>query len=132
MGEPTVNRKDQITKVLIEDLQPLEDIYFCFVASKNLEGILAPIKEEHKNEILPIWEDLKNTMNELFDVITHYSEHGLDKIYFELGNYDVLFFILPGSNTALGAVIPALANRGLLEVELENARRAIIKILEET
>jgi len=52
-------------------------------------------------------------------------------VYFELGEFDVMFFILPGSDTALVAIVPALANRGLLEVELENARRAIIKIVEE-
>jgi hypothetical protein len=63
-------------------------------------------------------------------VINHYSEYGLDKVYFELGDWDVLFFILPGMDTALVAIVPALANRGLLEVEMENTRREIIKILE--
>ena len=69
-------------------------------------------------------------MDEFFDVIEKYSEYGLDKIYFELGKYDVMFFILPGSDTALVSIIPALANRGLLEVEMENARRKIIDIIE--
>jgi len=124
------SKEEQILKILQEDLMPLEDIHACMVAKKGLEGI-TPLTEKFKQEVLPIWEILKNTMDELFDVVSHYSEYGLDKVYFELGEFDVMFFILPGSDTALVAIVPALANRGLLEVELENARRAIIKIVEE-
>jgi hypothetical protein len=122
-------KQEEILKVLQEDLMPLEDILACMVAQKGLEGVV-PFTEEFKQEITPIWEILKNTMDEFFDVIKRYSECGLDKVYFELGEYDVMFFILPGSDSALVAIVPALANRGLLEVELENARRRIIKILD--
>ena len=123
------SKEEEILKVLSEDLLRLEDIHACMVARKNLEGIV-PMTEEFKQEILDIWEILKDTMNEFFDVISKYSKYGLDKIYFELGKYDVIFFILPGSDTALVAIVPALANRGLLEVELENARRKIVGIIE--
>ena len=123
------SKEDQILKVLTEDLQRLEDIHACMVARKNLEGI-APITEEFKKEVMEIWEILKKTMDDFFDVIAHYSEFGLDKVYFELGKFDVMFFILPGTDTALVAIVPALANRGLLEVEMENARRKIISIIE--
>jgi hypothetical protein len=126
---PDQSREEEIKKVLDEDLTPLEDIRACMVARKNLEGIVS-MSDAFRREITPVWETLKGTMDELFDVIGHYSEYGLDKVYFELGNYDVMFFILPGLDTALVAIVPALANRGLLEVELENARRRIIKILE--
>ena len=121
---------EQILQLLQEDLMPLEDILYCMVARKNMEGILPPTDKLRQN-IMPIWETLKQTMDDLFDVIKHYGEYGLDKIYFELGQHDVMFFIIPGSDTALVAIVPALANRGLLEVELENARRRIIKILEQ-
>lgn len=124
------SRQDRILGVLVEDLLPLEDILACMVAKKGLEGI-APISDEFKQEVVGIWEILKKTMDEFFDVIAQYSEYGLDKVYFELGEHDAMFFILPGSDTALVAIVPALANRGLLEVELENARRRIIQILEE-
>lgn len=122
------SKEDQILRVLDEDLQPLEDIRACMVVRKNLEGI-APITEDFKSEIMEIWEILKKTMDDLFDVVAHYSKFGLDKIYFELGKHDVMFFILPGTDTALVAIVPALANRGLLEVEMENARRKIIGII---
>ncbi len=122
------SKEEEILKVLSEDLLQLEDIHACMVVRKNLEGIF-PMTEEFKQEIIEIWDVLKNTMDEFFEIISHYSKYGLDKIYFELGKYDVIFFILPGSDTALVAIVPALANRGLLEVELENARRKIIQIL---
>ena len=119
---------DEILKVLKEDLMPLEDILACMVAQKGLEGVV-PITEKFRNEIMPIWEILQKTMDEFFLIIRTYGEFGLDKVNFELGNYDVMFFIIPNSDSALVAIVPALANRGLLEVELENARRRILKIL---
>jgi len=119
---------DRILRVLGR-LQTLEDIHACMVAHKGLEGVTT-ITEEFKSEVVGIWDALKGTIDELFDVIDHYTEYGLDKVYFEIGEFDAMFFILPGSDTALVAVVPALANRGLLEVELENARREIIKIVE--
>jgi predicted regulator of Ras-like GTPase activity (Roadblock/LC7/MglB family) len=123
------SKEEQILRVLAEDLQPLEDIRACMVVRKRLEGIV-PITEDFRHEIVEIWEILKKTMDDLFDVVAHYSRFGLDKIYFELGKYDVMFFILPSTDTALVAIVPALANRGLLEVEMENARRKIIGIIE--
>jgi len=122
-------QESKILAVLNEDLMPLEDILACMVARKNLEGIV-PLTDEFRTEIMPVWEILKGTMDELFEVISKYSEYGLDKVYFELGKYDVMFFVLSGLDTALVAIVPALANRGLLEVELENGRRRIIRILE--
>ena len=96
-------RRDKFLKVLEEDLMPLEDVRACMVARRGLEGIV-PITEDFKKEVSGIWEALNGTMNELFDVISHYTDYGLDKVYFELGKFDVLFFILPGSDTALVAV----------------------------
>jgi hypothetical protein len=122
------SKEEEILKVLSEDLLRLEDIHACMVARKNLEGIV-PITEEFRQEITGIWDMLKDTMNEFFDIISRYSKYGLDKVFFEMGKYDVIFYILPGSDTALVAVVPSLANRGLLEVELENARRRIMGIL---
>lgn len=124
-----VSKEDEIFKILKDDLMRHEDVHACMVARKGLDGIV-PLTDQFKQEILGVWDALKATMDELFDVITHYTDYGLDKVYFELGEYDVMFFILQGSDTALVAIVPALANRGLLEVELENARRQITKIVE--
>ena len=125
------SKKELITPILEEDLLRLEDIYACAVARKHLEGIGPLVQEKHRQELKGIWDALEKTMEEFFTIIDHYSDYGLDKIYFELGKYDVIFFILPGTDTALVAIVPALANRGLLEVELENARRRILEIMAE-
>jgi septum formation topological specificity factor MinE len=121
---------EAILNVLEEDLKPLEDILACMVAQKGFEGIMPPMTDKFKNEIMPIWEIMQKSMDDFFEIIKRYGQFGLDKVYFELGEYDAMFFILPGSDTALVAIVPALANRGLLEVELENARRRILKIIE--
>ena len=41
-----------------------------------------------------------------------------------------MFYIFPDTENALVAIIPALANKGLIEVEMENARREILKLME--
>ena len=123
------SKRDLITPILKKDLLGLEDIYACVLARKHLEGIGPFFQKEHKQELKGIWDALEKTMEDFFEIIEHYSHYGLDKIYYELGEYDVIFFILPGTDTALVAIVPALANRGLLEVELENARRRILEIL---
>ncbi|HEX54671.1 MAG: hypothetical protein DRO90_02000 [Candidatus Altiarchaeales archaeon] len=122
-------KEKKILDILLNDLQRLEDIHACGVVRRGLEGIF-PSTEEFAREIMPIWDTMKATMEKLFEIIEQYSDEGLDKIYFELRDYDVMFFILPRTDTALVAIVPALANRGLLEVEMENARRRIIEIIE--
>ena len=126
--EEHASRSDQIRNILEEDLLRLEDIHACMVARRQLDGIVS-IPEKHKSELRGIWDALEKTMNEFFTIIDNYSAYGLDKIYFELGQYDVIFFIIPETDTALVAIVPALANRGLLEVELENARRKIMELI---
>lgn len=120
---------EKIKEILDKDLLRLEDIHACMVARKHLEGIVS-IQPEYEKEISGVWDALEKTMDEFFDIIGHYSQYGLDKIYFELGRYDVIFFILPETDTALVSIVPALANRGLLEVEMENARRKIMGIIQ--
>jgi len=67
-------------------------------------------------------------MNDFFAVIEKFSSQGLDKVYFELGNYEVMFFLISG-DTALVSIIPNLANKGLLEVEMENTRLRIKELI---
>ncbi|RLF39389.1 MAG: hypothetical protein DRN00_01990, partial [Thermoplasmata archaeon] len=67
----------------------------------------------------------------VFAVIEEYSSVGLDVMEFRLKNHSVLFFVIPETDNALVAIIPALANKGLIEVEMENARRRIVEILKE-
>jgi len=123
------SKRELIKRILEEDLLRLEDIHAVMVATKHLEGIGPLVQSEYESQLRGIWDALEKTMDDFFDIIENYKDYGLDKIYFELGEYDVIFFILPGTNTALVAIVPALANRGLLEVELENARRRILEVM---
>ena len=41
-----------------------------------------------------------------------------------------MFYIFPDTENALVAMVPALSNRGLIEVEMENTRREILKLME--
>lgn len=123
-----VSKEDQILEVL-EDLLKLDDIYACMVAKKGMVSVIPPT-EKFNPKILDIWEILKATMDEFFDTIKHYSRHGLGEVYFRLMEHEVMFFILPETDTALIAIIPSLANKGLLEVAMEKARRRIIEIVE--
>ena len=67
----------------------------------------------------------------VFSVIREYSQAGLTEMEFQMQDYEALFFVFPDTENALVAIVPALANKGLIEVEMENARREILKIMEE-
>ncbi len=124
------SNETKILTILEENLLSLDDILACMVARKGMEGVVPPM-EKFKINDMGVWQVLQKTMDDFFTVIEAYSEYGLDKVYFELGNYDVMFYILPKTNVALVAIVPALSNRGLLEVELENARIKIINTLDD-
>ena len=120
------NTHEEKVLEVLDDLLREEDILACMVAMKGMDGII-PDMEKFKIRNTGIWEMLQRTMDEFFDIIEAYQEYGLDKVYFELGDYEVIFFVM--QNVSLVAIVPALANRGLLEVEMENARRDIIKLI---
>ena len=84
----------EIEEIIRNDLLKLEDVYACMVARKGLEGIV--LFEESKDpELKDVWVSLEKTMDEFFSIIKEYSIYGLNKIYFELGKYVVIFFIVP-------------------------------------
>jgi len=120
-------RDDPIAQVL-DDLMRLDDIYACIVARRNMISVM-PTNEQFKPEVNQIWDVIKRAMDDVFTVIGEYSGAGLTEIEFRLQNYEVLFYVFPEMENALVAIVPALANKGLLEVELENARRDILKIM---
>ena len=69
-----------------------------------------------------------DTTDKFFSIIQDFYRYGLRRIYFELGEYEVIMsFIDP--ITALITVVPTLANRGVVEVEIENTKREIEKLI---
>jgi predicted regulator of Ras-like GTPase activity (Roadblock/LC7/MglB family) len=120
-------RDDPIAQVL-DDLMRLDDILACMVARRNMISVM-PSVEGFKPEVNQIWDVIKSAMDEVFIVIGQFSSAGLGEMEFRLQDNEVLFYVFPDTENALVAIVPALANKGLLEVELENARREILKVM---
>ena len=120
-------KDDPIARVL-DDLLKLDDILACMVARRNMISVM-PSSDGFKPEVNQIWDNIHRAMDDVFGVIGAYSQIGLGEMEFRLQDYEVLFYVFPDTENALVAIVPALANKGLLEVELENARREILKIM---
>jgi hypothetical protein len=121
---------DPITYVL-EDLLKLDDIQACMVARQNMISVM-PDQSKFDPHVMELWDIIKRAMDDVFGVIREYSQAGLGEMEFRLQNYEVLFFIFPDTENALVAIISALANKGLIEVEMENARREILHLMNQT
>jgi hypothetical protein len=122
---------DPIGNVL-DDMLKLDDILACMVARQNMISVMpSDGTSSFKSEINQIWDIIHQAMEDVFTVIREYSQAGLTEMEFRLQDYDALFYVFPDTENALVAIIPALANKGLLEVEMENARREILILMEE-
>jgi len=122
-------RDDPIADVL-DDLLKLDEILACMVARRNMISVM-PSSDGFKPEVMGIWDIIKRATDDVFGVIRDYSQAGLGEMEFRLQDYEVLFYVFPDTENALVAIIPALANKGLIEIEMENTRREILKIMEE-
>ena len=122
-------RDDPIALVL-DDLLKLDDILACMVARRNMISVM-PGGDGFDTNVMSIWDIIKRAMDDVFGVIREYSQAGLAEMEFRLQDYEVLFYVFPDTENALVAIIPALSNKGLIEVELENARREILGLMEE-
>ena len=121
--------KDDPIAMVLDDLLKLDDILACMVARRNMISVM-PSGEGFKPEVNKIWDVIKQAMDDVFSVIGQYSGAGLSEMEFRLQDNEVLFYVFPDTENALVAIVPALSNKGLLEVEMENARREILKIME--
>lgn len=122
---------DPIAEVL-DDLLKLDDILACMVARQNMISVMpSDDTSSFKPEIFETWDIIKRAMDDVFNVIREYSAAGLSEMEFRLHDYEALFFVFPDTENAIVAIIPSLANKGLIAIEMENARREIIKTLNE-
>jgi len=121
-------RDDPIARVL-DDLLKLDDVLACMVARCNMISVM-PSGDGFKPEVRDMWDMIHRAMDDVFGVIRLYSQLGLGEMEFRLQDYEVLFYVFPDTENALVAIIPALANKGLVEVEMENARREILQIMD--
>jgi len=122
---------DPIAKVL-DDLLKLDDILACMVARQNMISVMPSDGDNSfKPAVHEIWDIIHRAMDDVFNVIRSYSEVGLAEMEFRLQDFVVLFYVFHETDNALVAIVPALSNKGLIEVEIENARREIKNIMDE-
>lgn len=122
-------RDDPIAEVL-NDLLKLDDILACMVARRKMISVM-PGSDGFKPEVNQVWDIIHQAMDDVFAIIRDYSQAGLGEMEFRMQDFEVLFYVFPDTENALVAIIPALANKGLIEVEMENARREILKLIED-
>ena len=118
---------DPILDVL-DDLLNYDEILACMVARQNMISVM-PDQERFDPKVMEIWDIIKRAMDYVFTVIREYSQAGLSEIEFRLQDYEVLFYVFPDTENALVTIVPALSNKGLIEIEMENARRDILNII---
>jgi len=121
--------KDDPIEDVLDDLLNYDEILACMVARLNMISVM-PDQERFDPDVMKIWDIIKRAMDDVFGVIREYSQAGLGEIEFRLQEYEVLFYVFPDTENALVAIVPALSNKGLIEIEMENARRNILGIME--
>ena len=122
-------QNDPILDVL-NDLLNYDEILACMVARHNMISVM-PDQERFDSQVMEIWDIIKRAMDDVFGVIREYSQAGLGEIEFRLQDYEALFYVFPDTENALVAIVPALSNKGLIEIEMENARRQILNIMDQ-
>jgi len=121
-----MTNREEISRIVNEDLMRLEDVCGCIVTGKDFEEITS-IKEEHKGKLGEIQNIIERTIESISGITNQFSECNPVSWRFGLTEYEVIFSILP-NDAFLITIAPALANRGLLEVEIEKARRRIMEL----
>jgi len=120
-----MGRNEEIRAVL-EDLLKMEDVQACLLTGRQTGTITPGRGTKLKNLVL--WKLIMDSSHKLFPVIEDFYVYGLKRLYFELGDYEIIMSFLD-QFTALLVVIPSLVNRGLVEVEIENSKRTIKEII---
>jgi hypothetical protein len=117
--------KTELVTAELQSLLQLEDVLACMLAKKGLGGVVPP-NQKIKN--VNLFKLIFDTTNDLFDTIGKFYDYKLERLNMELSEYTII--LAPVSREfALVVVIPALANQGLLDVEIENTKRKITLIL---
>lgn len=129
VGVDGILQDDPILDVL-NDLLNHDEILACMVARQNMISVM-PDQNRFDSQVMELWDIIKRAMDDVFVVIREYSQTGLGEMEFRLQSYEVLFYVFPDTENALVAIIPALSNKGIIEIEMENARQRILEIMKE-
>ena len=117
-------KNDPIAKVL-DELLKFEDIYACMVGRRGMIDSVMPSDgtDSFKPEVYEIWDIVKRVMDAQLEIISQFPGNG--ELTHRVMDYEVLFYVFPDTDNALVAIVPGLANNGLIAVHMENARRKI-------
>ncbi len=118
--------KEKAIKSILNRLMMFEDIQTCAFADGG--NIISADERYVRIRNFELWETFKRTIDEFFKVYRTFSGYNMDNITFELSEYEVILSFI-SADMALITIISSLANRGLVEVEVETARRDIKKLL---
>jgi len=118
--------RNEDIKGVLEDLLRMEDIQACLLTGRQTGTITPGGGTKLKNLVL--WKLIMDSSHKFFSVIEDFYAYGLKRLYFELGEYEIIMTFID-QFTALIVVIPSLVNRGLVEVEIESSKRTIKEIL---
>jgi len=118
--------RNEDIRVVLEDLLKMEDVQACLLTGRQTGTITPGSGTKLKNLVL--WKLIMDSSHKFFPVIEDFYIYGLKRLYFELGDYEIIMTFLD-QFTALLVVIPSLVNRGLVEVEIENSKRTIKEII---
>lgn len=120
-----MGKKEEVLLIL-DDLLRLEDVLACMLARKDLGGV---VPEKLKLKDTSFWGVVKDSTNQIFPIIEKFFLYKVERINFELGEYVIIF--APVNQTySLMVIIPSLSNMGLIDVEVENTKINIKKILD--
>ena len=103
-----------------------DDILATLIAVRSLNKVFtAPGCKIKDLRLLTI---IDSAMKNFFSIISDFHVYGMDTIDCEIGEKTLMIYPVT-QNVILIVIVEALANRGLLEVEVENARRKIKEII---
>jgi len=118
--------KKEDALVVLNDLLQLDDVLACMLARKDLGGV---VPDKMKLKDTSFWNIVKESTGQVFPIIEKFFLYKVERINLELGEYMIIF--APITQTySLMAIIPSLANMGLIDVEIENTKRKIKVILD--
>lgn len=129
------SKSDDILEVMRGLKSRHGEISACMVAKRGLEGVIM-FPESFKAEMLELWEPVESTVDQVLNIISDKSSYKLDKAYVELLGYGVLFYVMPGSDTALVIFIRLEGRFDVFDFmsknspEVISARDDVIRVIE--
>ncbi len=112
-------------KGILNRLMEVEDILACMLIAGD-SAIHPDIEPKIR---VDAWYTLQYTLDEFTKFLREAYNFGCERIVFEIAEYLIFVYVI-AEDTAIVAITPALCNRGLIEIKLENARLELKRMLE--